>query len=45
MPQVKNSDPPTFKIKSIRKSDESERIPPGSACSVEAGDKTDKPTC
>jgi hypothetical protein len=45
MLQVKNGSPTTFKIKSIRKADESERIPGGSACSLEAGGGTDKPPC
>lgn len=45
MLQVNNSDPKTFKIKSIRKVDESERIPAGSACSLESGAGTDKPPC
>jgi hypothetical protein len=45
MLQVNNSDPKTFKIKSIRKADESERIPHGSACSLEAGNGTEKPPC
>jgi hypothetical protein len=45
MLQVKNGDPKTFKIKSIRKADEFERIPGSSVCSLEAGDGTDKPPC
>jgi hypothetical protein len=45
MLQVNNGSPSPFKIKSIRKADESGRIPGGSACSLEAGEGTDKSPC
>lgn len=45
MLQVKNGDPKTFKIKSVRKMNEAERIPAGVVCTLEAGDGIDKPPC
>ncbi|MBC8018601.1 MAG: hypothetical protein H7X83_08800 [Verrucomicrobia bacterium] len=45
MLQVKKGPSGTFKIKSIRKVEEAERIPTGSVCSIEANDGTDKPPC
>lgn len=45
MLQVKNGPNGPFKIKSIRKIAEAEQAPGGNACSVEAGDGSDKPPC
>ena len=45
MLQVDNATPQTFKIKSFRRADKTERIPYGSACSLEAGNGSDKPPC
>jgi len=45
MMQVKSGPSGSFKIKSIRKIAEAERILTGSVCSTEAGAGLDKPPC
>lgn len=45
MLQVKNGPNSPFKIKSIRKVNESEQVRAGGVCSAEAGNGSDKPPC
>ena len=45
MLQVKNRPSGPFKIKGIRNVTEAGRNPTAGACSIEAGDGTDKPPC